>query len=45
MDVLVQVSPYQPFPDKEDFVKQAKTKEVRLRVEYQDQSIGFPLED
>ena len=45
VDVSVQVSPYQPFPDKDDFVKQAKTKELKLRVEYKDQSIGFPLED
>lgn len=45
VDVTVQVSPYQPFPEKEDFVKQAKTKEVKLRVEYKDQSLGFPLED
>lgn len=45
VDVIVQVSPYQPFPEKDDFVKQAKTKEFKLRVEYNDQSIGFPLED
>jgi len=45
VDVIVQVSPFQPFPQKDDFVKQAKTKEFRLRVEYKDQSIGFPLED
>jgi hypothetical protein len=45
VDVVVQVSPYQPFPEKDDFVKQAKTKELKLRVEYSDQSIGFPLED
>jgi len=45
VDVIVQVSPFQPFPQKDDFVKQAKTKEFKLRVEYKDQSIGFPLED
>jgi len=44
VDVIVQVSPYQPFPEKDDFVKQAKTKEFKLRVEYADQSMSFPLE-
>lgn len=44
VDIAVQVSPYDPFPEKDDFVKQAKTKEFKLRVEYKDQSIGFPLD-
>jgi len=44
VDVIVQVSPYQPFPDKDDFVKQAKTKEFKIRVEYRDQSMSFPLD-
>ena len=44
VDVIVQVSPYQPFPDKDDFVKQAKTKEFKIRVEYGDQSMSFPLD-
>jgi hypothetical protein len=44
VDVIVQVSPYQPFPEKDDFVKQAKTKEFKLRVEYADQSLSFPLD-
>jgi len=42
--IITEVSPYQPFPEKSDFVKQQKTQEIRLRVEYQDQSIGFPLD-
>lgn len=42
--VIVQISPYQPFPEKDDVVKQAKTKEVRLRVEFGDQSMSFPLD-
>jgi len=42
--LTVEVSPYQPFPDKDDAVKQSKTKEVKLWVEFKDQSIGFPLD-
>ncbi|HXX19248.1 MAG TPA: hypothetical protein VEJ46_07580 [Candidatus Acidoferrum sp.] len=44
VDVIVQISPFHPFPEKDDFVKQAQTKEFKLRVEYKDQSIGFPLD-
>jgi hypothetical protein len=40
--VIVQLSPYQPFPEKDDMVKQSKTKEVRLWVEFKDNSIQFP---
>jgi hypothetical protein len=40
--VIVQVSPYQPFPEKDDMVKQSKTKEVRLWVEFKDHTIEFP---
>lgn len=40
--VVVEVSPYQPFPDDHDALKQGKTKEVRLWVEFKDQSLGFP---
>ena len=40
--IIVEVSPYQPFPDKDDAIKQSKTKEVRLWVEFKDQSISFP---
>jgi hypothetical protein len=39
--VTVEVSPYAPFPSSNDVLKQSKTKEVRLQVEYKDQSIGF----
>lgn len=40
--LTVEVSPYQPFPDKDDALKQSKTKEVKLWVEFKDQSISFP---
>jgi hypothetical protein len=40
--VIVQVSPYQPFPEKDDMVKQNKTKEVRLWVDFKDHLIQFP---
>lgn len=40
--VTVEVSPYQPFPDSNDAARQSKTKEVRLWVEFRDQSISFP---
>lgn len=42
VEVVVELSPYQPFPEKDDMVKQSKTKEVRLWVETKDQSISFP---
>lgn len=38
----IEFSPYQPFPDDHDAAKQNKTKEVRLWVEFKDQSLGFP---
>lgn len=41
VDIVVAVSPYDPFPPINDNERQSKTKEVRLRVEYKDQSIGF----
>ncbi len=40
--VIVEVSPYPTFPEKDDMVKQSKTKEVRLWVEFKDRSIQFP---
>jgi hypothetical protein len=40
--VVVEVSPYEPFPANDDFAKQSKTKEVRLWVEFKDQSISYP---
>lgn len=41
VNITVEVSPYSPFPPNNDVAKQSKTKEVRLRVEYKDHSIGF----
>jgi hypothetical protein len=40
--IIVDVSPYQPFPDKDDALKQSKSKEVRLWVQFSDRSIQFP---
>jgi hypothetical protein len=40
--VKVEISPYQPFPDDDDALKQSKTKQVILWVELKDQSISFP---
>ncbi|MFZ3217381.1 MAG: hypothetical protein WA192_15085 [Candidatus Acidiferrales bacterium] len=39
--ITVELSPYAPFPSSHDELKQNKTKEVRLQVEYKDQAIGF----
>ncbi len=39
--VEVEVSPFQPFPNDNDIVKNEQTKEVRLWVERRDQSISF----
>ena len=40
--VIVETSPYKPFPDKDDAVKQNKTKEVHLWVQFKDRSIEYP---
>jgi len=40
--VVVEVSPYQPFPDDSDVAKSRRTREVRLWVETRDKSLGFP---
>lgn len=40
--VTVELSPYETFPSESDAAKQSKTKEVRLWVEFKDQSISFP---
>ncbi len=40
--VIVDVSPYQPFPEKDDAARQSKTKEVRLWVQFKDHSLQFP---
>ncbi|MCL4523882.1 MAG: hypothetical protein M1453_10075 [Acidobacteria bacterium] len=39
--VVVELSPFSPFPDKDDKVKNYRTKEVRLWVESRDMSLGF----
>ncbi|MGB8540187.1 MAG: hypothetical protein WCD49_00995 [Candidatus Acidiferrales bacterium] len=38
----IELSPYQPFPEGNDAAKQSKTKEVKIWVEFKDQSLGFP---
>jgi hypothetical protein len=40
--VVVDVSPFSPFPPDDDVVRQSKTKEVTLWVSRDDQSISFP---
>jgi len=40
--IIVDVSPYQPFPEKDDALKQSKSKEVRLWVQFKDHSVEFP---
>ena len=39
--IVVELSPYDPFPDDNDKAKNYRTKEVRLWVESRDMSIGF----
>jgi hypothetical protein len=39
--VVVELSPYQPFPDSNDVEKSGQTKEVRLWVETKDKSLSF----
>ncbi len=39
--IVVDVSPETTFPDANDSIRQSKTKEVRLVVEFSDQSIAF----
>jgi len=40
--VVVEVSPYAPFPDNQNAEKQRLTKEVRIWLERKDQSLSFP---
>ena len=40
--VVVELSPYQPFPTDNDPVKNRRTKEVRIWVEHKDKSLSFP---
>lgn len=42
VEIRIRLSPYQPFPEDNDMVKQNKTKEVTLWVEFANQSISFP---
>ncbi len=42
VEIKVRLSPYQPFPEDNDFPKQSKTKEVTLWVQFGDESISFP---
>ncbi len=42
VDIIVDVSPYQPFPSEDDAAKQSKTKEIDLWVQFKDHSISFP---
>jgi len=39
--VSIELSPYDAFPASSDATRQSKTKEVRLQIEYKDQSVGF----
>ncbi len=40
--VIVDVSPYTPFPEKDDSLRQSKSKEVRLWVQFSNDAIEFP---
>jgi hypothetical protein len=42
VDVIVEVSPYKPFPSDNDAAAQSKTKEIDLWVQLSDQSLSFP---
>jgi hypothetical protein len=40
--VTAEVSPYDTFPSRGDKAKESKIKEVRLWVQFKDQSLGYP---
>ena len=40
--VVVELSPFQPFPTDNDPAKNRRTKEARIWVERKDKSLGFP---
>ena len=40
--VVIEISPYQPFPGDNDAAKNRQTREVRLWVERSDKSLSFP---
>lgn len=42
VDVVVEISPYTPFPSPEDVEKNRRTRRVRLWVESKDKSLSFP---
>jgi hypothetical protein len=42
VEIKVRLSPFQPFPEDNDFAKQNKTKEVTLWVQFGEESISFP---
>ncbi len=42
VDVVLEVSPYAPFPAPEDVEKSRRTRRVRLWVESKDKSLSFP---
>lgn len=42
VDIIVEVSPYAPFPAPEDTEKSRRTRHVRLWVETKDKSLSFP---
>lgn len=44
VSITVDVSPYRPFPSDDDFIKATKTKQVRLWVQFKDESLSFPPE-
>jgi hypothetical protein len=40
--IVLDVSPYAPFPPKSDELKSSKTTEIRIWVQFKDESLGFP---
>ena len=42
VEIKIELSPYQPFPEDNEMLKQSKTKEVTLWVQLKDESISFP---
>jgi hypothetical protein len=40
--IIVELSPYSPFPPDDDVAQQSKTKLVRVWVQHSDQSMSFP---
>jgi hypothetical protein len=42
VDIIVQVSPYKPFPSDSDAAAQNKTKEIDIWVQISDHSMSFP---